>query len=120
MYGHCVASVRGDEFRHWIPNSECFVHFPSVTNPFAGLTKPLTLPNNKILRETKLKAIATIKIDVNQKLKFVLGRVENIVGKRENAGFQHFLLFPQCFQKVSFSGSLKVGIVGVLWLCKFE
>ena len=24
--------------------------------------------------------------------------VENIVGKGENAGCQHFLLFPQCFQ----------------------
>ena len=24
--------------------------------------------------------------------------VENIVGKGENAGDQHFLLFPQCFQ----------------------
>ena len=23
--------------------------------------------------------------------------LENIVGKRENAGIQHFLLFPQCF-----------------------
>ena len=23
--------------------------------------------------------------------------LENIVGKRENAGHQHFLLFPQCF-----------------------
>ena len=23
--------------------------------------------------------------------------LENIVGKRENAGYQHFLLFPQCF-----------------------
>ena len=22
---------------------------------------------------------------------------ENIVGKEENAGYQHFLLFPQCF-----------------------
>ena len=30
-------------------------------------------------------------------------RVENIVGKGENAGY------PQCFQKVTFSGSLKVG-----------
>ena len=37
--------------------------------------------------------------------------VENIEGKGENAGYQHFLLFPQCFQKASFSGSLKVGIV---------
>ena len=37
--------------------------------------------------------------------KFVLGRVENIVGKGENAGYQHSLLFPQCFQKASFIGS---------------
>ena len=27
---------------------------------------------------------------------------ENIMGKGENAGNQHFLLFPQCFQKVFF------------------
>ena len=31
-------------------------------------------------------------------MKFVLGRAENIVGKEENAGYQHFLLFAQCFQ----------------------
>ena len=40
----------------------------------------------------------------------VFDRVENIEGKRENAGNQHFLLFPQCLQKVSFVGSLEVGI----------
>ena len=33
------------------------------------------------------------------------------VGKGENAGYQHFLLFLQCFQKASFPGSLKVRIV---------
>ena len=38
-------------------------------------------------------------------------KVENIVGKGENAGYQHFLLFPQCFQNASSTGSLKVGIV---------
>ena len=42
--------------------------------------------------------------------KFAFDRVENIAGKGENAGYQHFLLFPQCFQKASFSGFLKVGI----------
>ena len=31
--------------------------------------------------------------------------------KEKNAGYQHFLLFPQCFPKPSV-GSLKVGIVG--------
>ena len=39
--------------------------------------------------------------------------IENIVGKGEIAGHQHFRLFPQCFQKASFPRSLKVGI---LWL----
>ena len=38
---------------------------------------------------------------------------ENIMGKGENAGYQHFLLFPQCFQKALLSASLKVGFV---WL----
>ena len=31
----------------------------------------------------------------------VFDRIENIVGKGENAGYQHFLLFLQCFQKLS-------------------
>ena len=48
---------------------------------------------------------------MTEKLKFVLERVENIVEKEENAGYQHFLLFPQCFRKVSFSKSLKVETV---------
>ena len=37
-------------------------------------------------------------------------RVENTVGKGENADYQHFLLLPQCFSKPSL-GSLKVGTV---------
>ena len=40
-----------------------------------------------------------------------MGRVENIVGKGENASYQHFLLFSQCFHKASNTGSLKVVIV---------
>ena len=67
--------------------------------------------DEKILDWSKLKAFADDKIKVTEKLKFVLGRVENTVGKGENAGYQHFLLFPQCFQKASFSGASKVGIV---------
>ena len=50
-------------------------------------------------------------MNVNQKYKFVLGRVKkNSLGKGENAGYQHFLLFPKCFQKLLFSGSVKVEI----------
>ena len=33
------------------------------------------------------------------------------MGKGENAGYGHFLLFPQCFQKLSISGSLKINYV---------
>ena len=36
--------------------------------------------------------------------KFPLGLVKNIVGKGENAGYQHFFLFSQCFQKTDKSG----------------
>ena len=38
------------------------------------------------------------------KLKFI-EREENIEEKREDAGYQHFLFFPQCFLKASSSGS---------------
>ena len=38
-------------------------------------------------------------------------RVENIVGKGDNAGYQYFLLCPQCFQRASNIWSLKVVIV---------
>ena len=34
------------------------------------------------------------------------------MGIGENAGYHNFLLFPQCFQKPSFSGSLKSGLCG--------
>ena len=39
-----------------------------------------------ILDWSKLKAYADDKINVTEKLKFVFGRVENAVGKGENAG----------------------------------
>ena len=37
--------------------------------------------------------------------------MEKIVGKGENAGYQHFLLFPQYFPKGCSAGLLKVVIV---------
>ena len=64
------------------------------------------LPNDKILDdkildESNLKTFAGNKINASQK------KIENIVGKRENAGYQHFLLFPQCFQNSFFSSVVK-------------
>ena len=58
----------------------------------------------------KLKAFADNKLNVTQNVKVVFQRIENTVGKEENAGDQHFLLFPQCFQKAFSSSSSKVVI----------
>ena len=69
-----------------------------------------SLTNDKILDMTKVKAFAYNK-NVAQMMISVCHRVENIVGKAENACYQHFLPFPQCFQKASFLGSLRVGFV---------
>ena len=70
-----------------------------------------SLLNHKVLDWSKLKAFADDKSNAIENMKFVLEWVEDLVGKGENAAFQHFLLFPQCFQKASFLGSLKVRIV---------
>ena len=48
----------------------------------------------------------------------VFDRVENIVGKGENAGYQHFLLFPQCYEKASFTGTSK-GVIVWEWVNTF-
>ena len=60
------------------------------------------LPDDKNLGLPKLKAFAddklNVKLNVARNVKVVFCRIENIVGKEENAGYQNFLLFPQCFQ----------------------
>ena len=63
-----------------------------------------SLPNDKKLNLTKLKAFADDKSHVTEMMISVFGRIENIVEKGENAGYQHFLLFPQCFQQLSVQG----------------
>ena len=63
-----------------------------------------SVPDNKILDLSKLKAFADISLNVNKNLKIALGRAENIVEKGEN--------FPLCFQKAFSLGSLKVRLCG--------
>ena len=60
-----------------------------------------SLPYDKILYWSRLKAFADDNLNVNQQLKFAFGRTENILGKGENAGYQHFHLFAQCFSEGS-------------------
>ena len=47
------------------------------------------------------------KTDMTERMKLMFGRVENIVGKGEKSGYQHFLLFLQGFQKASYTGGVK-------------
>ena len=69
------------------------------------------LTDDKILDQSKLKAYADDYIKTHKMMTFVCDTIENIVEKGENAGNQHFPLFPQCLHKVFHTGSLKVGIV---------
>ena len=64
-------------------------------------------PDNKSLDWSRLKAFADNKLTVTQDIKVISHKIENIVGKEENAGYQHFLLFPQYFQKFFFLHCVK-------------
>ena len=69
-----------------------------------------SLPNNKIVDQFNLKDFADNKISETNKMNFVMGKVENIVGKRENAGHQHFSPFPTMFSKAFFFRVVKSGL----------
>ena len=54
-------------------------------------------PKTKVIDWSIFKAFANDKINVIENMKIVLERVENVVGKGENAAYQNFLLFLQFF-----------------------
>ena len=74
--------------QHSLPLSQCF-------------------PKFTIINWQNFKAFADDKLKVIKMAKFVLDKTENVEGKEEIAGYQHFLLFPQCFQKAFSLGSLE-------------
>ena len=82
-----------------------------MTVPGLICLSPNSLAYDKISDYSKFNAFAANKINLTENLKIALKRAENIVGKGENAGGQHFLLFLQCFQKPSLSGLLTVRFV---------
>ena len=82
-----------------------------IVYPRVGLNLFNSLPKDYFLDRTKLKAFADDKLNVDVIMIVLFDGIENTVGKKENAGYQHFLLFPQCFPKPFSLGSLKVGIV---------
>ena len=56
-----------------------------------------SLPEDKLLVLYKMKVLAKM-------VQLFFDLVANIAGKGENSGYQHFLPFPQCFQKTYFPG----------------
>ena len=64
-----------------------------------------SLPNNKFLDWSNLKAFSVDKINVAEKLKFILQRVGNIVRKGENADYN-------VLKSPVFQGHLKSGLFG--------
>ena len=66
-----------------------------------------SLPNDKILDWSKLKAFADDKINVNQKLKSDMGRIENIVGEGRKQWLPAFSPFPTMFSKSLFHRVIK-------------
>ena len=71
-------------------NKSCDLAFITLSNP---------LPNDKILDWSNLKAFVDDKLNIARMTISLLDRVQNNVVKGENAGYQHFLLFLQCFPK---------------------
>ena len=80
-------------------NGKAFRHTPACVQSI--LLNPLA--DVKFLNLSETEAFSENNFSVVQVMQFLLANLENIVKKKgENAGYQHFLLFPQCFQKTLF------------------
>ena len=61
------------------------VHWNQPVLFLCAVTSFNTLPNDKILDQSKLKDFVEDKVNKTQKLNIILGRVGGIMGKGENA-----------------------------------
>ena len=66
-----------------------------------------SLPNGNVLDWTKVKVFADDKLNDATIINSVFDRIENIVGKGENAGLPAFSPFPTMFSKVFFLRVIK-------------
>ena len=71
-----------------------------------------SLPNDRFLNLSKLKAFADDKVNLAEKLKLVLGGVENIVGKEEMLVTSIFTFSHSVFKRLPFQGRFKSGLCG--------
>ena len=61
----------------------------------------------KFFRQVQIVNICKRHNNRDSKIEVCFKKAKRIVGKGENTGYQHFLLFPKCFEKASSSGSGK-------------
>ena len=74
-------------------------------------TKIKSFIEQQNFRPAQTESICRLQNEGDWKFEICIGNGRKIVGIGENAGNQHFLLFPQYFQKPSLSRLLKVAIV---------
>ena len=100
-------------YKQFLFFSQCFPSYISLVRQNAVLCgNGFTLfQTTNFLDVAILKVFADNKLYLAKMTIFLFDRAENTVRKGENAGYQHFPLFPQCFPKLSNLASLKVGIV---------
>ena len=79
------------------------IFFPRCSTPFQSLNS--TKQQNFGL--VQIESICRQENECGSKTEIVFRRLENILVKGENAGNQHFLLFPQCFQRSFLLGVVK-------------
>ena len=81
----------------------------------ATIEKCLPITRQQILDSSKLKEFADDNFKFDENGRKLSKQVENTVGKGEITRYEHFLLFPQCFQKACFPGASK-GVIVWEWV----
>ena len=124
FWGQRVLALNFQECARWRKSIRCV----DVVSPFfiehiicysLQMLNILTLyQTTKNLDVTKKKAFAHNKIKVAKMRISLYDRVENTVGKGENAGNQHFLLFPQCFPKLACGNEFKALLIHSVQMIK--
>ena len=92
-----------------------FTFFHNVFYAICVLKSFNPLPDDKILDRSKLKQSADDNFKFHENSRNLSKRVENTVGKGEIAGYEQFLLFPQCFQNAGFPEASK-GVIVWEWV----
>ena len=81
--------------------TKCFFHRVAWTRLFGCETRS---PKRHFFTWSKFESVGSRQIWFSKLMVSFTDRAGNTVRKGENAGYQQFLLFPQCFQKLCDSG----------------